>query len=81
MRDGKSFRAAHHEGGSRLDFNGTVYRYVTYGEEESETEYATDGDVLKFIRNFYDWESRKETFPHRPPEVEVWNYIQRQLMS
>ena len=51
-----------------------------FGLEESLTEFSTDGEMLTCLRNFYDWESRKGTYPHRPPELDVWKFIQRELM-
>jgi hypothetical protein len=77
---GKRFATAHHEGGTRLYFKGTKFVREDFGLEESLTEFSTDGEMLTCLRNFYDWESRKGTYPHRPPELDVWKFIQRELM-
>jgi hypothetical protein len=37
--------------------------------EESLTVFQTDEELLTCLRNFYDWESRRDTYPHRPPEL------------
>jgi hypothetical protein len=79
LRDGKQFRTAHKEGGTILFFNGKNFVREEYGEDPSVTEFASDEQMIECIRRFYDWDSRKETYPHRPPEVEVWMYIQGQL--
>jgi hypothetical protein len=79
LRNGKSFRTAHHEGGTTIYFDGKTFVHSTYGEEESLTVLGTDEEALASIRQLYDWESRKGSFPHPPPELEVWQFIQRQL--
>ncbi len=79
LRDGKSFRTAHKEGGTILFFNGKTFVKEEFGEEQSVTEFAADQEMLACIRQFYDWDSRKETYPHRPAELDVWKYILNQL--
>ncbi len=80
LRDGKQFRTAHKEGGTILSFNGAKFMRENYGEEPSVTEFASDQEMIDCIRRFYDWDSRKDTYPHRPSELDVWKYIQRQLL-
>jgi len=79
LRNGASFRTAHHEGGTTIDFDGKTFVRSEYGEQTSTKVLATDEETLDCIKALYDWESRKDTFPHSPPELEVWRYIQRQL--
>jgi hypothetical protein len=79
LRDGKQFRNAHHEGGSTLYFNGKTFLREDYGEYPDRREFATDAEMLACIRQFFDWESRRETYPHQPAELDVWKYIERQL--
>jgi len=81
LRKGKSFRTAHHEGGTTIYFDGKNFIHSEYGEQESFTVLATEDEALDRIRGLYDWESRKSSFPHPPPELEVWRFIQRQLME
>ncbi len=80
LRKGRSFRTAHHEGGTILHFDGKNFVRSNWGEEESREVLTTDDDMLDCIRAFYDWDSRKDSYPHRPPELEVWEFIKRQLM-
>jgi hypothetical protein len=80
LRNGRSFRTAHHEGGTSIYFDGKTFVCAEYGEVESFKTLGTDDDALDRVRQLYDWESRKGSFPHRPPELEVWVFIQRQLM-
>ena len=79
LRKGKSFRTAHHEGGTRLFFDGANCVRRDYGEEESTKKFQTEKEFLDCIREFYDWESRRGTYPHRPPELETWKFIQQEL--
>jgi hypothetical protein len=79
LRKGQSFATAHHEGSTRLYFSGTRFVKQEDGLEVSVTEFSTDHEMLACLRDFYDWESRKQTYPHRPPELDVWKFIQRQL--
>ncbi|MBN9662773.1 MAG: hypothetical protein J0H49_31535 [Acidobacteria bacterium] len=79
LRAGMRFSAAHKEGGTILSFNGQTFLRSDYGEEPGLRIYATDAEMLQAIRDFYDWESRRDCYPHRPPELEVWRYIRQQL--
>ena len=80
-KDKKSFRTAHHEGGTRMFFDGRDFVKETYGEEQSRKVLSTDEEMLECLRELYDWESRRDTFPHRQPELEVWRFIQRELLD
>lgn len=80
MRAGMGFFTASKEGGSRLTFDGTVYRRVDYGEEPNLNEsYADDAAMLVCLRKLFDWESRSDTYPHPKLELEVWKYIRSRL--
>jgi hypothetical protein len=79
LRKGKSLRTAHHEGGTTICFDGKAFVRSDWGEEESLKVFGTEEEALDGIREFYDWESRKDSYPHRPPEQEVWKFIQREL--
>jgi hypothetical protein len=81
LRAGKVFRTAHKEGGSTIFFRGSSYRREDYGEEPDRQTYPTEQALLVVLRNLYDWESRRHIYPHRPPELDVWNYIRNQLMD
>ncbi|MDA4122001.1 MAG: hypothetical protein OK456_02330 [Thaumarchaeota archaeon] len=80
LRNGKSFRTAHHEGGTAIYFDGKTFVRSEYGETESLRVLGTEEETLDCIKELYDWESRKASFPHRPPDLEVWQFIQRQMV-
>ena len=79
LRNGTSFRTSHHEGGTTIYFDGKAFVRSEYGEQTSSRVLPTDDETLACIEELYDWDSRKDTFPHSPPELEVWRFIQRQL--
>lgn len=79
LRSGKRLSTAHKEGGTILSFNGQNFLRSDYGDEPGLRVFSSDAEMLQAIRDFYDWESRRECYPHRPPEREVWRYIQQQL--
>jgi hypothetical protein len=79
LRRGLGFRTAHHEGGTNIYLRGGKLIKANYGEDESVEEVEGEEKILASIRAFYDWESRRDTYPHRPPELEVWKYIRKEL--
>lgn len=76
---GRHFATAHKEGGTVLRQVGTGFVSQEYGESDERSVFQQPAEFLAYLRNFYDWEARRDTYPHSPPEVEVWRYIQRQL--
>lgn len=80
LHSGMGFFTANKEGGSHLFFDGRVYRRNDYGEEPNLSEvYVDDAAMVVCLRDFYDWDSRRDTYPHPKPELDVWNYILGQL--
>ena len=82
LRAGWGFFDAHKEGGTHLSFDGSVFVRADYGEEPNLRQtYETEAGMLEALRRFHDWESRRDTYPHRPPEVDVWRYILAKMMK
>jgi len=82
LHRGMGFFTAGKEGGSHLFFDGNVYRRNDYGEEPNISEvYADDAAMIACLRRFYDWEAQSDTYPHRKPELAVWEHIRRQLRT
>jgi hypothetical protein len=79
LRQGKCFFTAHHEGGTNIRFRGTSFVVEDYGESTDREEFSSEESFLARLRKFYDWESGREWRPHRPPEIEVWKFIERQM--
>ena len=77
---GMGFFTAGKEGGSHLFFDGAVYRRNDYGEEPNLSDVHTDdAAMVACLRRFYDWDSQRDAYPHRKPELDIWNYIHGQL--
>ena len=49
------------------------------GEQESVETYGTEARMLAFLRAYFDFEARRATFPQKPPETEIWEFIRYQL--
>lgn len=79
LRRGKTFSTAHHEGGTNIRYLEAVFILQDFGESNAREEFADAGKFLARLRQFYDWESRRDCYPHAPPEVEAWRFIERQL--
>lgn len=82
LRAGMGFFTANKEGGTHLFFNGRVFVRSDYGDEPNVNEtYAADAAMVACLRRFFDWESRRDWYPHRPPELDVWKYIKGRLVQ
>ena len=79
LRNGYTIRSSDHCGTSKLSFEGTEYVREDCGDLPQIVRYPTDAAMLTCLRAYYDYESRSHCFPHRPAELIVWQYIQRQL--
>ena len=79
LRSGDTMRSSDHCGTSKLFFDGTEYVREDCGEQPQIVRYPTDEAMLTCLRNYYDYESRRHCFPHRPAELIAWQYIQSQL--
>jgi hypothetical protein len=83
LRGGKRYRRA--EGGPEGIFVTTIQwegdRLVKreIGETETVEIYSTEADALAFLRSYFDFDACRDTFPHKPPETEIWKYIGYQL--
>ena len=79
LRNGASFRSSHDEGGSSIYFNGSRFVKQDFGLEAGRSVLDSDEEMLIFLRNYFDFEAGRDTRPHKPPELEVWKFIQSQL--
>lgn len=81
LRRGSSFRTVHHEGGTNIRFQGAVFVFETYGESNDCEEFGTEEAFLTRLRSFYEWDARRDWYPHAPPEIEAWKFIERQMTA
>ncbi len=80
IRSGYMFRSSHKEGNTRIYFNGRSFVRSDEGEYPDHITYPSEAKFLTAIRHFHDWEARRDTNPHSPPERDVWRFIQSKLM-
>ncbi len=79
LKAGKYFVSASHEGVVRVQMEGSQLVRTEDGEAPSVERYATREEILRYLRNRFDWEACRDTIPHRPPELEIWKFIRSQL--
>lgn len=79
LRSGASFSTAHKEGGTTIRFDGRDYLREDFGESPSLTRFATDEELLAFLRRFYHHEVLRDAGPAGVSEAEAWRWIQRRL--
>ncbi len=79
IRSGYVFRQSHKEGNSLIYFNGTHFARRDEGDYPDYIAYATETEFLTAIRHWHDWKARRDTYPHSPPELDVWRFIQSEL--
>jgi len=80
IRSGFMFRQSHKEGNTRIYCNGTNFVRRDEGEYPDFVTYPTEAEFLTAIRHWHDFKARRDTYPHSPPELEVWRFIQSELM-
>ena len=80
IRSGYVFRQSHKEGSTLIYFNGTHFARRAEGEYPDYITYPTEAEFLTAIRHWHDWKARRDTYPHSPPELDVWRFIQSELM-
>ena len=80
LRGGKSFFTANKEGGTMIRFTSPNFVLQDYGESNDREEFTDPAAFLARLRKFYEWGARYPLwYPHFPPELEAWRYIQSQL--
>jgi hypothetical protein len=46
-----------------------------YGECNDLTEYKSEAEFLKFLYEFYEWQTRSDVYPDHLPDFDVWKLI------
>ena len=79
LRAGKRYMESNKEGVTTFRFEDGEFVRQHIGDWEESQVFADSGALLADLRRFYDWDTKRETYPHSPPEAEVWRYILRRL--
>jgi hypothetical protein len=75
FRQGKRCSESDKEGITTFRFDGREFIRTHVGEWEDRVVFAGADALLADLRKFYHWKTCRDTYPHSPPEVEVWKYI------
>ncbi len=79
MKQGATFATSHKEGGSRIGWMNGRFAKVDYGDDPDHRNFASDGEFLNFLRQYYDHETSSAVFPHKVSEFVAWKLILRRL--
>jgi hypothetical protein len=79
VRSGSRYYCGHKEGTICFFFSGSNFMRIDEGEDPQTIRFETDADFLKAIWNFYNWDAKRDTYPHSPPDLDVWKFIESKL--
>jgi hypothetical protein len=81
LKEGACFAKSHKEGGTNIRWlNGRFVR-SDYGESEEYKAFADETSFLKFLRQFYDWETSRNIYPDKVSDFQAWKLILRLLRT
>ena len=79
MKSGAKFFTSHKEGGTHISWQNGRFVRSDYGESDEREEFTDDGEFLKFLRQFYSWETSRNLYPEKASELTAWKLISRLL--
>ncbi len=79
LRNGGSFSTSHKEGGTRIFFRHGRYVRSDYGDNVSNERYPDETTFLASLRQFYDWQTSRGSYPEKVDEHTAWKLILRLL--
>lgn len=79
MKRGATFATSHKEGGTNLYWRNGAFARTDYGDYPDQQQFSSDDEFLKFLRQFYDWETSKNAHPEKITDFEAWKLIFRLL--
>ena len=79
MEAGASFRTSHKEGGTTMRLIHGSFVCADYGESNEIRTFATSAEFLPYVRQYFDMEVRRCTYPKSPPELDAWKLVLRLL--
>ncbi len=79
IQRGGRFLSSNKEGNTSFHYQSGGYVRLDEGDYPDRIRFADETAFLKAVRQFFDWNAKRDTYPHSPPEVEVWNYIFNQI--
>lgn len=81
MKRGASFATSHKEGGTNIYWKNGGFARTDYGDYPDHKNFQSDEEFLKFLRQFYDWETSQNIHPRKVSDFEAWKLILRLLRT
>ena len=81
LKRGASFATAHKEGGTNIYWKNERFIRSDYGDSPGQQEFVSEAEFLKFLRQFYDWETSKNIYPNKVSDFEAWKLLLRLLRN
>ncbi len=79
LRNGATFSTAHKEGGTNIRFANGQFVRADYGESNRTEKFPDQAAFLAFLRQFYDWQTSRNTYPEKASEFDAWKLTLRLL--
>lgn len=77
MATGWRFSTSHKEGGTHIYQRGDRFIAANYGESNEIRDFKTEADFLRFLRQYFDWETSRSVAPNKVPDLLAWRLILR----
>lgn len=77
MAAGWRFSRSHKEGGTRIYQRVDRFIAADYGESNEIRDFRTEADFLRFLRQYFDWETSRSVAPNKVPDLLAWRLILR----
>lgn len=81
LRQGATYSTAHKEGGTNIRYVDGHFVRSDYGESDDRHVFQNDVEFLAFLRQFYDWETSRNSYPQKVPEFVAWKLMLRLLRT
>ncbi len=81
LREGATYSTAHKEGGTNIRYQSDCFVRADYGESDRREVFRDETAFLKFLRQFYDWETSRNTYPQKVSDFEAWKLLLRLLQE
>ena len=81
LKNGGRFSTSHKEGGTNITWNSGRFVRDDYGDYPDHITYASEAHFLETLRKFYDWETSKNVYPEKVPELAAWRLMLRLMRT
>lgn len=80
MKDGHQFATSHKEGGTVIRWlRDQQFQFSDYGESNETRLFKSEADFLRTLRQYFDMEVSRPTYPDQPDDMTAWTLILRLL--